>query len=90
MENYLTLEKFLEFTKPVLSHMENNSKNEKLLIAVKNRLLKAESEIVSLKESIKKQKVNEEYLDIRINDTLVGEIQELKEEKRKFEQVRGC
>ena len=57
MEDYVTLQRFLDFTKPTISHMEAMSKNEKLLIAVKNRLLKAENEIKILKEEIGKRPV---------------------------------
>ena len=43
MEEYVTLEKFSEFTKLVVNHMETTSGDKKVLNAVKNRLIKAEN-----------------------------------------------
>ena len=54
MEEYVTLERFSEFTKLVVNHMETTSSDKKLLNAVKNRLIKAENEVKNLKEQLSK------------------------------------
>ena len=54
MEEYVTLERFSEFTKLVVNHMETTSGDKKVLNAVKNRLIKAENDVKNLKEELSK------------------------------------